>query len=221
MISVFLPVEDYYLNYESKVENSFVNAIPPQKKFVPPSTKSPVSSRSHPHRSPRKAPAYLPASPPSYPEESSQSLPEKGGSLPHLASIRTKRKFPYTLQHHHQPMPQQGRVHCLSPLSKELIHLLQPSTPKPHKFPSLRSPPKRTKRAKKPATSLPPNKSPLSLSASSPFTSLLRAPLQHPQKQPYGRSQRRPTVDPFLPLQRASSPSPQAEAKIKPQEAPD
>ena len=31
MISVFLPVEDYYLNYESKVENSFVNAIPPQK----------------------------------------------------------------------------------------------------------------------------------------------------------------------------------------------
>jgi|GEM_PF-3165974 len=35
MISVFLPVEDYYLNYESKVENSFVNAIPPQKKFVP------------------------------------------------------------------------------------------------------------------------------------------------------------------------------------------
>ena len=194
MISVFLPVEDYYLNYESKVENSFVNAIPPQKKFVPPSTKSPVSSRSHPHRSPRKAPAYLPASPPSYPEESSQSLPEKGGSLPHLASIRTKRKFPYTLQHHHQPMPQQGRVHCLSPLSKELIHLLQPSTPKPHKFPSLRSPPKRTKRAKKPATSLPPNKSPLSLSASSPFTSLLRAPLQHPQKQPYGRSPKKPTV---------------------------
>lgn len=41
MISVFLPVEDYYLNYESKVENSFVNAIPPQKKFVPPPTKSP------------------------------------------------------------------------------------------------------------------------------------------------------------------------------------
>lgn len=47
------------------------------KKFVPPPTKSPVSSRSHPRRSPRKAPAYLPASPPSYPEESSQSLPEK------------------------------------------------------------------------------------------------------------------------------------------------
>lgn len=63
MISVFLPVEDYYLNYESKVENSFVNAIPPLKKFVPPPTKSPVPSRSHPHRSPRKALAYLPASP--------------------------------------------------------------------------------------------------------------------------------------------------------------
>ena len=47
------------------------------KKFVPPPTKSPVSSRSHPRRSPRKAPAYLPASPPSYPEESTQSLPEK------------------------------------------------------------------------------------------------------------------------------------------------
>ena len=77
MISVFLPVEDYYLNYESKVENSFVNAIPPQKKFVPPLTKSPVSSRSHPHRSPRKAPAYLPASPPSYPVGSFQSLPAK------------------------------------------------------------------------------------------------------------------------------------------------
>ena len=77
MISVFLPVEDYYLDYESKVENSFVNAIPPQKKFVPLLTKSPVSSRSHPRQSPRKAPAYLPASPPSYPEESSQSLPVK------------------------------------------------------------------------------------------------------------------------------------------------
>ena len=77
MISVFLPVEDYCLNYESKVENSFVNAIAPQKKFVPPPTKSPVSSRSHPRRSPRKAPAYLPASPPSYPEESSQSLHAK------------------------------------------------------------------------------------------------------------------------------------------------
>ena len=35
MISVFLPVEDYCLNYESKVENSFVNAIPPQKKVCP------------------------------------------------------------------------------------------------------------------------------------------------------------------------------------------
>ena len=35
MISVFLPVEDYYLNYESKVENSFVNAIPPPKKVCP------------------------------------------------------------------------------------------------------------------------------------------------------------------------------------------
>ncbi len=77
MISVFLPVEDYYLNYESKVENSFVNAIPPLKKFVPPLTKSPVSSHSHPRRSPRKAPAYLPASPPSYPEESSRPLPAK------------------------------------------------------------------------------------------------------------------------------------------------
>lgn len=77
MISVFLPVEDYYLNYESKVENSFVNAIPPQKKFVPPLTKSPVSSRSYLRRSPRKAPAYLPASPPSYPVGSFQSLPAK------------------------------------------------------------------------------------------------------------------------------------------------
>ena len=77
MISVFLPVEDYCLNYESKVENSFVNAIPPQKKFVPPLTKSPVTSHSHPRRSPRKAPAYLPASPPSYPVGSSQSLPAK------------------------------------------------------------------------------------------------------------------------------------------------
>ena len=74
MISVFLPVEDYYLNYESKVENSFVNAIPPLKKFVPPPTKFPVSSRSHPCRSPRKAPAYLPAPPPSYPVGSFQSL---------------------------------------------------------------------------------------------------------------------------------------------------
>ena len=77
MISVFLPVEDYYLNYESKVENSFVNAIAPQKKFVPPPTKSPDCSCSHPHRSPSKASAYLPASPPSYPEESSQSLHAK------------------------------------------------------------------------------------------------------------------------------------------------
>ncbi|ERJ71644.1 hypothetical protein HMPREF1556_01215 [Porphyromonas sp. oral taxon 278 str. W7784] len=76
----------------------------PPKKFVPPPTKSPVSSRFHPRRSPRKAPAYLPASPLSYPEESSQSLPEKRGSLPHLASIRTKRKLPYTLQHHHPPI---------------------------------------------------------------------------------------------------------------------
>jgi hypothetical protein len=41
MISVFLPVEDYCLNYESKVENSFVNAIAPQKKFVPPPTPPP------------------------------------------------------------------------------------------------------------------------------------------------------------------------------------
>ena len=77
MISVFLPVEDYYLNYESKVENSFVNAIAPQKKFVPPPTKSPDCSCSHPRRSPSKASAYLPASPPSYPEESSQSLHAK------------------------------------------------------------------------------------------------------------------------------------------------
>ena len=77
MISVFLLVEDYYLNYESKVENSFVNAIAPQKKFVPPPTKSPDCSCSHPRRSPSKASAYLPASPPSYPEESSQSLHAK------------------------------------------------------------------------------------------------------------------------------------------------
>ena len=77
MISVFLPVEDYCLNYESKVENSFVNAIAPQKKFVPPLTKSPVSSRSYLRRSPRKAPTYLPASSPSYAEESPQSLPAK------------------------------------------------------------------------------------------------------------------------------------------------
>ena len=77
MISVFLPVEDYYLNYESKVENSFVNAIAPQKKFVPPPTKSPDCSCSHPRRSPSKASAYLPASPPSYAEESPQSLHAK------------------------------------------------------------------------------------------------------------------------------------------------
>ena len=77
MISVFLPVEDYYLNYESKVENSFVNAIAPQKKFVPPPAKSPDCSCSHPRRSPSKASAYLPASPPSYVEESPQSLPAK------------------------------------------------------------------------------------------------------------------------------------------------
>ena len=77
MISVFLPVEDYCLNYESKVENSFVNAIPPQKSLSLPLKKYLVSSHSHPRRSPRKTPAYLPASPPSYPEESSQSLPEK------------------------------------------------------------------------------------------------------------------------------------------------
>lgn len=82
MISVFLPVEDYYLNYESKVENSFVNAIPPQKSLFLPPKKSPVSTRSQTHRSPRKAPAYLPASPPSYPEESSQPLPAKKGISP-------------------------------------------------------------------------------------------------------------------------------------------
>ena len=86
MISVFLPVKDYCLNYESKVENSFVNAIPPQKKVCPSPTKSPVSSRSHPRRSPRKAPAYLPASPPSHPVKSSQSLPAKKrvSSPPHF-----------------------------------------------------------------------------------------------------------------------------------------
>lgn len=77
MISVFLPVEDYCLNYESKVENSFVNAIPPQKSLSLPRRNPPDSSHSHPRRSPSKASAYLPASPPSYPEESSQSLPVK------------------------------------------------------------------------------------------------------------------------------------------------
>lgn len=92
MISVFLPVEDYYLNYESKVENSFVNAIAPQKKFVPPPTKSPDCSCSHPRRSPRKAPAYLPASSPSYPEESSQSLHAKKriSPTPHFHSHQKK-----------------------------------------------------------------------------------------------------------------------------------
>lgn len=105
MISVFLPVEDYYLNYESKVENSFVNAIPPPKKVCPSLTKSPVSSRSQTRQFPRKAPADLPASPPSYPEESSRSLPAKKRPLPHLASIRTKSKLPYTPQHHRPPIP--------------------------------------------------------------------------------------------------------------------
>ena len=165
-----------------------------KKSLSLPLKKYPVSSRSHPRRSPRKAPAYLPASPPSYAEGSSQSLPEKRGSLPHLTSIRTKRELPYTLQHHRPPIPYRSRVLRLSPLTKELIHLLQRPTLEPHKFPSLWSTPKRTKRAKKAPTSLPTNKCPLSLGASSPFTSLLQAPLQHPPKQPYGRSSKKPTV---------------------------
>ncbi len=165
-----------------------------KKSLSLPPKKYPVSSRSHPHRSPRKAPAYLPASPPSYPEESSQSLPEKRGTLPHLASIRTKRKLPYTLQHHHQPMPQRGRVHRLSPLTKERIHLLQRPTPKPHKFPSLWSTPKRTKRAKKAPTSPPADECPLSLSTSSRLARPILFHLQRTQKQPYGRSPKKPTV---------------------------
>lgn len=96
MISVFLPVEDYCLNYEPKVENSFVNAIPPPKKFIPPPTKSPDCSCFHPRRSPRKASTYLPASPPSYPEESSQSLPAKKRiSLPPRFYLHQKKTPPY------------------------------------------------------------------------------------------------------------------------------
>ena len=195
MISVFLPVEDYCLNYESKVENSFVNAIAPQKKFVPPLTKSPVSSRSYLCRSPRKAPAYLPASPPSYAEESPKSLPAKKrvSLLPHFHPRQKKTPLYAPASKPANTLPKQSPPPL--PLTKELIHLLQRPTPKPHKFPSLRSPPKRTKRAKKPPISLPADKYPFSLSTSSPFTSLLRAPLQHPQKQPYGRSPKKPTVD--------------------------
>ncbi len=143
---------------------------------------------------PARLPAYLPASSPSYPVGSSQSLPAKKRISPHLTSIRTKRKLPYTLQHQSPPIPYRSRVHRLSPLTKELIHLLQRPTPKPHKFPSLWSPPKGTKRAKKPPASLPADKCPLSLSTSSPFTKDLRPLLQHPQKQPYGRSPKKPTV---------------------------
>ena len=62
MISVFLPVEDYYLNYKSKVENSFVNAIAPQKKFVPP---------------PKEIPRLLPLPPPSPPAPIPVDLPAK------------------------------------------------------------------------------------------------------------------------------------------------
>ena len=123
MISVFLPVEDYCLNYESKVENSFVNAIPPQKSLSHPQKKYPVSSRSHPRRSPRKASAYLPASPPSYPEESSQSLPAKKRISPHLASTCTKRKLSYTLQLQSPPVPYRSRVHRLSPSQRSLSRL--------------------------------------------------------------------------------------------------
>ena len=194
MISVFLPVEDYYLNYESKVENSFVNAIPPQKKFVPPLTKSPVSSRSYLRRSPRKAPAYLPASPPSYPEESSQSLPVK------------KRVSPPP--HFH---PHQKKTPLYAPASEPANTLPKQSPPPlpPHKgaypdYQMIRSKPllillpliptKRNKTSEETTQLSPADKCPLSLSASSPFTSLLRAPLQHPQKQPYGRSSKKPTV---------------------------
>ena len=194
MISVFLPVEDYCLNYESKVENSFVNAIAPQKKFVPPPTKSPDCSCSHPRRSPRKASAYLPASPPSYPEESSQSLHAKKRISPPPHFYPRQKKTPL-----YAPASEPANTLAKQsppplPLTKELIHLLQRPTPKPHKFPSLWSTPKRIKRAKKTPVSLPADKCPFSLSASSPFMSLFKALLQHPQKQPYGRSSKKPTV---------------------------
>ena len=194
MISVFLPVEDYYLNYESKVENSFVNAIAPQKKVVPPPTKSPDCSCSHPHRSPSKASAYLPASPPSYPEESSQSLHAKKriSPPPHFYPRQKKTPLYAPASEPANTLPKQSPPPL--PLTKELIHLLQQPTPKPHKFPSPWTTPKRTKRAKKPPTSPPADKCPLSLGTSSPFMSLFKALLQHPPKQPYGRSSKKPTV---------------------------
>ena len=166
----------------------------PPKKFVPPPTKSPVSSRSHPRRSPRKAPAYLPASPPSYVEESPQSLPTKKRPPPPPRFHPHQKQTPlYTpASPPSDPLAKQSPPPL--PLTKERIYLLQRPTPKPHKFPSLWSTPKRTKRAKKTPTSLPANKCPLSLGASSPFTSLFQALLQHPPKQPYGRSPKKPTV---------------------------
>ena len=166
-----------------------------KKKLVPP---------------PKEIPRLLPLPSPSISPQGSQPIsqplplailrkapdlsPKRRGPLPYLASICTKRKLPYTLQHQSPPIPYRSRVHRLFPLTKERIHLLQRPTPKPHKFPSRWSTPKRTKRAKKAPTSPPADKCSLSLSTSSPFTSLFQALLQHPQKQPYGRSPKKPTV---------------------------
>ena len=121
MISVFLPVEDYCLNYESKVENSFVNAIPPQKKVCP---------------SPDEIPRLLLLPSPSISPQGSQPISQalllailrkapnlstqRRGSLPHLTSIRTKRKLPYTLQLQSPPIPYRSRVHRLFPSQRSL-----------------------------------------------------------------------------------------------------
>ena len=106
MISVFLPVEDYCLNYESKVENSFVNAIPPQKKVCPsPDEIPPTPPTPIPVDLPAKLPPISQPLPLAILRKVPNHSPKKRGSLPHLASIRTKRELPYTLQHHRPPIP--------------------------------------------------------------------------------------------------------------------
>lgn len=126
MISVFLPVEDYCLNYESKVENSFVNAIPPQKKFVPPPTKSPrLLPLPSPSISPQGSQPISQPLPLAMLRKAPNLSPQRRGSPSHLTSIRAKRKLPYTLQHQSPRIPYRSRVHRLFPLTKELIHLLQ------------------------------------------------------------------------------------------------
>ena len=126
MISVFLPVEDYCLNYESKVENSFVNAIPPQKKFVPPLTKSPrLLPLPSPSISPQGSQPISQPLPLAILRKAPNLSPQRRGSLPHLTSFRTKRKLPYTLQLQSPPIPYRSRVHRLSPLTKELIQTIK------------------------------------------------------------------------------------------------